>query len=201
MVVMTHLHRDHVGWNLMSQGTTYVPTFPKARYWMSALDWDACHQPDGMGADDAGPRLAGNPVTQASDPASLINSILYGPDVPSPAPGGHQWRPMEAYGEKLSDEEVAALGSAGDGHVAEAFLDQWTRKEALAKATGRGAAAYLSRAVPVGPHMTCGRSWTVTQIQGLAGYRAAIAVEGGPVAMEMFSDPFGVVVPRLVGAR
>ncbi len=70
-----------------------------------------CHQPDGMGADDAGPRLAGNPVTQASDPASLINSILYGPDVPSPAPGGHQWRPMEAYGEKLSDEEVAALAS------------------------------------------------------------------------------------------
>ena len=24
----------------------YVPTFPKARYWMSAKDWDACHQPD-----------------------------------------------------------------------------------------------------------------------------------------------------------
>ena len=70
-----------------------------------------CHQPDGMGADDAGPRLAGSPVTQAPDPASLVNSILYGPDVPDPAPGGHQWRPMEAYGDKLSDEEVAALAS------------------------------------------------------------------------------------------
>jgi mono/diheme cytochrome c family protein len=70
-----------------------------------------CHQPDGMGADDAGPRLAGSLVTQATDPASLVNSILYGVDVPNPAPGGHQWRPMEAYGDKLSDEEVAALAS------------------------------------------------------------------------------------------
>jgi glyoxylase-like metal-dependent hydrolase (beta-lactamase superfamily II) len=46
MVVMTHLHRDHVGWNLTAQGQKYVPTFPKARYWMSRKDWDACHQPD-----------------------------------------------------------------------------------------------------------------------------------------------------------
>jgi glyoxylase-like metal-dependent hydrolase (beta-lactamase superfamily II) len=46
MVVMTHLHRDHVGWNLTGQGGKYVPTFPRARYWASAKDWDACHQPD-----------------------------------------------------------------------------------------------------------------------------------------------------------
>jgi glyoxylase-like metal-dependent hydrolase (beta-lactamase superfamily II) len=46
MVVMTHLHRDHVGWNLLAEGERYVPTFPKARYWMSAKDWDASHQPE-----------------------------------------------------------------------------------------------------------------------------------------------------------
>ena len=46
MVVMTHLHRDHVGWNLRSQDGKYAPTFPKARYWMSAKDWEACHQPE-----------------------------------------------------------------------------------------------------------------------------------------------------------
>ena len=34
-VVMTHLHRDHVGWNLLPQSEKYVPTFPNARYWMS----------------------------------------------------------------------------------------------------------------------------------------------------------------------
>ena len=70
-----------------------------------------CHQPDGLGAEDAGPRLAGSLVVQAGNPASLINSILYGPDLPKPAPATHQWRPMETYGEKLSDEEVAALSS------------------------------------------------------------------------------------------
>src|SRR5213594_2541242 len=29
-VVMTHLHRDHVGWNLVAQGEKYVPPFPHA---------------------------------------------------------------------------------------------------------------------------------------------------------------------------
>jgi glyoxylase-like metal-dependent hydrolase (beta-lactamase superfamily II) len=45
MVVMTHLHRDHVGWNLLSKDGRYVPTFPNARYWMSAKDWEVCHEP------------------------------------------------------------------------------------------------------------------------------------------------------------
>ncbi len=46
MVVMTHLHRDHVGWNVLSQGGRIVPTFPNARYWMSAADWEVCHRAD-----------------------------------------------------------------------------------------------------------------------------------------------------------
>jgi glyoxylase-like metal-dependent hydrolase (beta-lactamase superfamily II) len=46
MVVMTHLHRDHVGWNLRAEGSRYVPTFPNARYWLSVKDWETCHQPD-----------------------------------------------------------------------------------------------------------------------------------------------------------
>jgi glyoxylase-like metal-dependent hydrolase (beta-lactamase superfamily II) len=46
MVVMTHLHRDHVGWNLLAQDGKYAPTFPKARYWLSRGDWEACHNPD-----------------------------------------------------------------------------------------------------------------------------------------------------------
>ncbi len=46
MVVMTHLHRDHVGWNLLREGERWVPTFPRAKYWMSQTDWDTSHQPD-----------------------------------------------------------------------------------------------------------------------------------------------------------
>jgi glyoxylase-like metal-dependent hydrolase (beta-lactamase superfamily II) len=45
MVVLTHLHRDHVGWNLLPQDSKYVPTFPNARYWMSSKDWETCHEP------------------------------------------------------------------------------------------------------------------------------------------------------------
>ncbi|HUO92841.1 MAG TPA: MBL fold metallo-hydrolase [Rhizomicrobium sp.] len=32
VVVCTHLHVDHVGWNTMLQNGKWVPTFPKARY-------------------------------------------------------------------------------------------------------------------------------------------------------------------------
>ena len=46
MVVMTHLHRDHVGWNLRSRSGNYEPVFPNARYWLSAKDWEACHRPE-----------------------------------------------------------------------------------------------------------------------------------------------------------
>ena len=45
MVVLTHLHRDHVGCNLLSKDGKYAPTFPNARYWMSTKDWEACHDP------------------------------------------------------------------------------------------------------------------------------------------------------------
>ena len=45
MVVMTHAHRDHVGWNLLSQDGKYTPTFPNAQYYVSAIDWAACHDP------------------------------------------------------------------------------------------------------------------------------------------------------------
>ena len=42
MVVFTHLHRDHVGWNLQEQDGVVKPTFPNARYYFSAKDWQAC---------------------------------------------------------------------------------------------------------------------------------------------------------------
>ncbi len=46
MVVMTHAHRDHVGWNVLAKNGEYEPTFPNARYWVSMKDWEACHDPE-----------------------------------------------------------------------------------------------------------------------------------------------------------
>jgi glyoxylase-like metal-dependent hydrolase (beta-lactamase superfamily II) len=41
VVVPTHLHLDHVGWNTTPTPYGPVPTFPRARYLFQQLDWDA----------------------------------------------------------------------------------------------------------------------------------------------------------------
>ncbi|HWK48252.1 MAG TPA: cytochrome c [Steroidobacter sp.] len=71
-----------------------------------------CHLPTGLGSqnEDSGARLAGSPVVQASNPAALINVILYAPQPPEP-PLPKRWNRMAAFGDKLSDEEIAALAS------------------------------------------------------------------------------------------
>ena len=47
-VVHTHLHLDHVGWNVTWAGATPKPTFPRARYLAPRADWDYFTQPDVM---------------------------------------------------------------------------------------------------------------------------------------------------------
>jgi mono/diheme cytochrome c family protein len=72
-----------------------------------------CHLPTGLGSDTTGPPLTGGSVTLAADPASLINITLHGPDLPPRAPSpqwqARRWQMMEAYAQKLTDEETAAL--------------------------------------------------------------------------------------------
>lgn len=40
LVVCTHLHVDHVGWNTMKDGDAWVPTFPNARYLFGATEYE-----------------------------------------------------------------------------------------------------------------------------------------------------------------
>ncbi|KAB7833785.1 MBL fold metallo-hydrolase [Streptomyces mobaraensis] len=41
LVVLTHLHTDHVGWNTRrAEDGSWVPTFPNARYVTSRTEWD-----------------------------------------------------------------------------------------------------------------------------------------------------------------
>ena len=74
------------------------------------LHCGTCHLPTGQGNIDTGPSMVGNPVVQAAEPASLINVILYGPELPTPAPPAQRTH-MEGYADKLDDDEVAALAS------------------------------------------------------------------------------------------
>ena len=40
VVLCTHLHVDHVGWNTRLDGGRWVPTFPRARYLFAKREWD-----------------------------------------------------------------------------------------------------------------------------------------------------------------
>lgn len=40
VVVCTHLHVDHVGWNTRLEGDRWVPTFPNARYLMGRVEYE-----------------------------------------------------------------------------------------------------------------------------------------------------------------
>jgi glyoxylase-like metal-dependent hydrolase (beta-lactamase superfamily II) len=40
IVICSHLHIDHVGWNTRLEGDRWVPTFPNARYMFSKIDRD-----------------------------------------------------------------------------------------------------------------------------------------------------------------
>jgi len=41
IVLMTHIHVDHVGWNLTYEGGVVAETFPRARYLVPMRDWEA----------------------------------------------------------------------------------------------------------------------------------------------------------------
>lgn len=40
VVLCSHLHVDHVGWNTRLENGTWVPTFPNARYLVAEREWD-----------------------------------------------------------------------------------------------------------------------------------------------------------------
>lgn len=44
-VFLTHLHGDHIGWNLSLHDDGWLPTFPNARYLLQQADWDAFTEP------------------------------------------------------------------------------------------------------------------------------------------------------------
>ncbi|TAM82516.1 MAG: MBL fold metallo-hydrolase [Acidobacteria bacterium] len=45
IVINTHLHFDHCGWNTRREGTKIVPTFPNARYFMQRAEWEHAMHP------------------------------------------------------------------------------------------------------------------------------------------------------------
>jgi glyoxylase-like metal-dependent hydrolase (beta-lactamase superfamily II) len=46
VVINTHLHADHCGWNTREAGDRVVPTFPRARYLIQRGEWQAAIEPN-----------------------------------------------------------------------------------------------------------------------------------------------------------
>ena len=66
IVLCTHLHVDHVGWNTRLINGRWVPTFPNARYLFGRTEWEHWSQgPDPALTGDAPPEVAQN-VMEAS---------------------------------------------------------------------------------------------------------------------------------------
>jgi glyoxylase-like metal-dependent hydrolase (beta-lactamase superfamily II) len=64
LVLCTHLHVDHIGWNTRLQDGRWVPTFPRARYLFARREWEHWAKVDG---DEYGPIIADSvrPVVEA----------------------------------------------------------------------------------------------------------------------------------------
>jgi glyoxylase-like metal-dependent hydrolase (beta-lactamase superfamily II) len=46
LVLITHLHVDHVGWNTIERDGAWVPFFPRARYVIQRREWEYWTQPE-----------------------------------------------------------------------------------------------------------------------------------------------------------
>ena len=74
VVVNTHVHSDHIGWNTMRRDGAWVPTFPNARYVMPEADYRFFH-PDNAEAWPA-PRTEADGARQAGWRIAFEDSVL-----------------------------------------------------------------------------------------------------------------------------
>lgn len=83
LVVLTHLHTDHVGWNTRADGDSWAPTFPNARYLTSRAEWDYWADAD---MDEARRQMFRDSVHPIKD-AGLLDLVDVPPQGADIAPG------------------------------------------------------------------------------------------------------------------
>jgi glyoxylase-like metal-dependent hydrolase (beta-lactamase superfamily II) len=74
VVINTHIHSDHVGWNTLRQNDAWVPTFPNARYVMPDADYRYFH-PDNIGQRPK-PRTQQDAARQADSLVVFEDSVI-----------------------------------------------------------------------------------------------------------------------------
>ncbi|MEV8319931.1 MBL fold metallo-hydrolase [Streptomyces sp. NPDC059900] len=83
LVVLTHLHTDHVGWNTRAQEGRWVPTFPNARYLTTRTEWDYW---TGTDLNEARSQMFRDSVHPIKD-AGLLDLVDVAPEGTDIAPG------------------------------------------------------------------------------------------------------------------
>jgi len=83
-VLCTHLHSDHVGWNTRLADGRWVPTFPRARYLLSRLDYDGLAAADDDNsrevlADSVAPVLAAGLVDWVDSSHAITDEVRLEP--------------------------------------------------------------------------------------------------------------------------
>jgi glyoxylase-like metal-dependent hydrolase (beta-lactamase superfamily II) len=97
VVVCTHLHSDHVGWNTVARDGRWVPTFPNARYLIGRIEFEhwrtQTDSPDDRSAfdDSVGPVFDAGQVDLV-DPGHRIADGVWLISTPGHTPGHHSVR-------------------------------------------------------------------------------------------------------------
>jgi glyoxylase-like metal-dependent hydrolase (beta-lactamase superfamily II) len=89
VVINTHIHSDHVGWNTMLDGDAWVPTFPNARYLLPAADYHHF--------EPGGPAARQPARTEAERAQQRGNELVFADSVPPIADAGQGVRWSDDY--------------------------------------------------------------------------------------------------------
>ena len=91
LVLCTHLHVDHVGWNTMLRGGKWVPTFPNATYLIGGTEWDffsTAEEPFLKGpVDDSVRPVVAAGMSRLVDDAHRITDEVWLESTPGHTPG------------------------------------------------------------------------------------------------------------------
>ena len=93
IVVCTHLHLDHVGWNTVLENREWVPTFPNATYFFTSEDYEFW-----------------NPLNERKPKGALINQNVYEDSV---APVHNAGQAKLWSGSFILDENITLVAAPG----------------------------------------------------------------------------------------
>lgn len=88
VVINTHLHADHVGWNTVLEGGAWVPTFPRARYvtpqgelahWGKLYESKGIETLHGAYADSVAPLVALGRLEAVPTPCEVVPGVALEP--------------------------------------------------------------------------------------------------------------------------